>query len=100
MAGILLAPLILCSCRSVDVKWIMEKGTGFPATDPDKVKVEYDPPQGNYIAIADLKANGNSEHVMRKAAAKLGADAVVVKKIGVETSSARHCIFGTAIKYK
>jgi hypothetical protein len=98
--GLLLLPIVYCSCRNVDVIPV-EKGRKFPATDPAKVKVEYDAPTAaKYIVIADLAANGSSEWVIRKKAAELGADEVIVRKIGAETSSAKHRIFGTAIKYQ
>jgi hypothetical protein len=91
--------MILCSCRNVEIT--RDGDYVFPPSDPQKVKVLYSAPAAvNYIPIADIAANGSSERLMCKEAAKLGADAVIVKKIGVETSAAKHRILGTAIKYQ
>lgn len=102
-AGLLLAPIALCSCRNVEVTSLRPGGVKFPPPrKPAEVRViqtKNAPAVGSYEPIADLEANGTSESVMRKAAAKVGADAVIVRTVGAETH-AQSRIFGTAIKYK
>lgn len=100
---LVLAALALCSCRSVEVTSLRPAGVKFPpARKPAEVKViqtKDAPAVGSYEPIADLEANGTSESAMRKAAAKVGADAVIVRTVGTGTHTQTR-IFGTAIKYK
>jgi hypothetical protein len=101
--ALVLALLALCSCRSVEVTSLRPVGVKFPPPrNPSEVKViqtKDAPAVGSYEPIADLEANGTSESVIRKAAAKVGADAVIVRTVGSE-AHAQPRIFGTAIKYK
>jgi hypothetical protein len=101
--GLVLVALLLCSCSSVEVTSLRPEGVKFPPQKkPAEVKViqtKDAPAVGSYEPIADLEVSGTSESAIRKAAAKVGADAVIVRTVGAGTH-AQNRIFGTAIKYK
>lgn len=54
----------------------------YVATDTKEVEVLYEPPQQPYEVIADFQARGASVNHMRKKAAKVGADAVIITTLG------------------
>lgn len=83
----------------------------YPAKDPKEVELLWHNPQRQYVVIADFQARGESPEGMRKRAAKIGADAVIVSILGgyYDTSTewagkdkqanTYTRITGTAIKY-
>jgi len=54
----------------------------FPPKQIDEVKVLYEAPHESYIVIADFQARNASFEHMRKRAASIGADAVIVVPAG------------------
>ncbi len=54
----------------------------FPPKNPEDVDVLYDAPLKPYDVIADFQARGASEKYMRRKAAEIGADAVIVGTYG------------------
>ncbi len=84
----------------------------FPAKNVNEVEVLREEPQRPYVVIADFQANNASFKHMRKTAAEIGADAVIVVPAGgrysqdeIWASSDRHSdsyvrLTATAIKFK
>jgi hypothetical protein len=84
----------------------------FPARPPAEVEVLYDAPTRPYDVIADFQARGATPEYMKKEAAKIGADAVIVGMYGGYrskhdkwASEDKHAdsysrITGTAIRYR
>jgi len=56
----------------------------YPAVDASHVLVLHDAPSRPFIVLADLQARGQgaTEDFMRKQAARIGADAVIVAHVG------------------
>ena len=86
--------------------------TKYPVKAVDEVEVLREAPSEPYEVIADFQARGASIEYMRKKAAQIGADAVIVGTYGGyrsksdawasedKYSSTYSRITGTAIKYK
>lgn len=84
------------------------RGT-YPAKSPSQVTVLYTKPVRDFIVIADLQARGNAVSDFREAAADLGADAVIISRLGGNVGNTTWAegndgatysrIVGTAIKY-
>ena len=55
---------------------------GLAPKSPDDVKILYDNPSRSYRVIADLQARNATSDYMRKEAAKIGADAVLISYVG------------------
>lgn len=84
----------------------------YPEVDPTAVEVLRSEPQRPYIVIADFQARGADDDYMRKKAAAIGADAVIVSYLGGyrdrgdewagqdSQSQSYSRVTGTAIKYK
>ena len=87
----------------------------FAPKDPSEVAVLYEKPDREFIIMADLQARGVSVDFMRREAAKLGADAVIVVILGgyyahseewadgdkdEKTKNSYTRIVATVIKYK
>lgn len=84
----------------------------YPPKNPDEVELLWQRPSREFVVIADFQSRGDSPEAMRKKAAKIGADAVIVAILGgyiyradewagkdtMGNSYSR--ITGTAIKYK
>ena len=80
--------------------------------DPKEVEILWKKPNRDFVIIADFQSRGESPEAIRKKAAKIGADAVIVSILGGLYSHGeewagndRHKdtysrITGTAIKYK
>ena len=78
----------------------------------DQVEVLHEEPQQPYIVIADFQAKGASIKHMRKRAAEIGADAVIIVHAGGwysrseiwadkdKQSNSYNRLIGTAIQYK
>jgi hypothetical protein len=54
----------------------------YPPKETEEVEVLHDEPAVPYVVIADFQARGASEKYMRKKAAEIGADAVIVGTYG------------------
>jgi len=86
--------------------------TKYPPKPVDQVEVLYEAPSRPYEVIADFQARGASVKYMRKKAAEIGADAVIVGTYGGYRSrrdewagqdkyaDSYSRITGTAIRYK
>ena len=84
----------------------------YPPKDPKNVDLLWKNPEGRYVVIADFQARGTTPERMRKWAAKIGADAVIVSILGGyydrstawagqdKMSNTYSRITGTAIKYQ
>ena len=85
----------------------------YPPNPVDSVEILSEEPTRRYEVIADFQSRGETEKSLRRKAAKIGADAVIVTHLGgyykysedwaKETSSAKDWysrIIGSAIRYK
>ena len=84
----------------------------FPPKKPKDVELLWQRPAREFVVIADFQSRGESPGAMRKRAAQIGADAVIVAILGGlydrgeqwagsdRQSSTYSRITGTAIKYK
>jgi len=83
-----------------------------PAKNINEVEVLQEEPQQPYIVVADFQARNATIKHMRKRAAEIGADAVIVVPVGGwysrneiwadkdRQSNSYHRLTGTAIQYK
>lgn len=104
------AVLLLSGC-AVDVANRYYAAERFSPKEPTQVELLFRAPSRKFTAIADFQSRGESPESMRKRAAKIGADAVIVTQLGGLYSSAEQWagddrmsriysrIVGTAIKY-
>jgi hypothetical protein len=107
----LLFALLLVGCAT-DVANRYYATERYPAKDTKDVELLWHNPSRQYVVIADFQARGESPEGMRKWAAKIGADAVIVSILGgyYDTSTewagadkeanTYSRITGTAIKYQ
>ncbi|MBE0544652.1 MAG: hypothetical protein IH623_25205 [Verrucomicrobia bacterium] len=84
----------------------------YPAKDPKEVELLWERPSREFTVIADFQSRGESPEAVRKKAAQIGADAVIISILGglyntseqwAGSDSQGHTysrITGTAIKYK
>jgi hypothetical protein len=84
----------------------------YPAKDPNEVEILRQRPSREFTVIADFQSRGESPEAVRRKAAKIGADAVIISILGgyYDTSeqwaesdrqgNTYSRITGTAIKYK
>ena len=111
-AGLALAAglLLLSSCAS-DVANRYYAAEHYPPKKTKEVEVLYKNPDRSYDVIADFQAHDADESTMRREAAKIGADAVIVSRLGGHYSGnwadeknwsngTYSRVTGTAIKYK
>ena len=80
--------------------------------DPKEVEILWKKPNRDFVVIADFQSRNESPEAIRKKAAKIGADAVIVSILGGHYSYSEEWagsdrykktysrITGTAIKYK
>lgn len=80
--------------------------------DPKEVEILWKKPNRDFVVIADFQSRGESPEAIRKKAAQIGADAVIVSILGGYYSYGEEWagndrykatysrIIGTAIKYK
>ena len=109
--GLFAVALLLGSCVS-DVANRYYGTEQYAAKDPKEVEILWQCPKREFIVIADFQSRGESPEDMRKRAAKIGADAVIVAILGglydrneewagIDRQSGTYTrITGTAIKYK
>ena len=103
--------LMICSCASDVANRYYLKDT-YPPKPPFEVELLSHNPEREFIVMADFQARGETPEGMRKRAAEIGADAVIVQILGgnysrsdewvgkdsMSTTYSR--ITATAIKYK
>jgi hypothetical protein len=71
----------LASCAT-DVANRYYASQTFPPKDPTQVAILRSAPNRPYEVIADFQSRGESEKSVRKKAAKIGADAVIISTLG------------------
>jgi hypothetical protein len=103
--------MLLAGCAT-DVANRYYASEKYPPKDPKQVELLWQNPQHQYVVIADFQARGTSPEEMRKWAAKIGADAVIVSILGGyydrstdwagqdKMANTYSRITGTAIKYQ
>lgn len=84
----------------------------YPPKSPDQVEVLHEAPARAYVVIADFQSRGDTPESLRRKAAKIGADAVIVsflgglynpndQWVGKDSESGTYTrSIGTAIKYR
>ena len=106
LAGLLLGT----GCKGISASHTCEIiGDRLPPSDPAKVEVLKDGPARRFARLGEIRVISDTEeetskiqNALRKEAAKLGADAVVVLKQGVhsdEKGETKGVVIGVAIKY-
>lgn len=105
-----LLSLLLTGCVSDEANRFY--GDSYPATAVENVEVLTGAPTRSYQVLADFQSRGDTEDSLRRKAAEIGADAIIISKLGGFYSESenwagadRHSdsysrIVGTAIKYK
>ena len=81
LALLFTAVLSMASCAT-DVANRYYAGQTFPPKDPSEVAILRSAPNRPYEVIADFQSRGESEKSVRKKAAKIGADAVIISILG------------------
>jgi hypothetical protein len=76
-----LVALLFCSCAQ-DVANRYYSAQRYPERDPRSVDLLFHAPSRRFTVIADLQSRGESPSGMRKRAAQIGADAVIVTPLG------------------
>jgi hypothetical protein len=109
--GLLIFALLLCGCAQ-DVANRYYASQQYPPKPAKEVELLFRAPSRPYTVIADLQSRNESPEGMRKRAAKIGADAIIVSPVGglyslneewagsdiMSNSYSR--LIGSAIKYK
>jgi hypothetical protein len=114
IACLAMLTLILCllpSCAG-DVANRYYGKMKYPPKEPGEVQILQERPARPYEVIADFQSRGETPEDMRRRAAQIGADAVIISRLGglystgeewAGSDSYRHTysrITGTAIKYR
>jgi hypothetical protein len=97
-----------CSSDVANRYYASEK---FPPKAESEVEVLREPPSRPHVIIADFQSRGEGERAMRRKAAAIGADAVIVQFLGGQVKASSEWagsasngtytrITGTAIRYK
>ncbi len=68
-----------CATDVANRYYVAEK---YPSKTPSEVRILTNAPMGPYMVIADFQSRGDSAQSMRRRAAKIGADAIIVSFIG------------------
>lgn len=111
MVSIVLCSFFLSGCVS-DVANRYYSNETYPAKKIDEVELLFEKPKRPFIVIADFQSRGESFESLRKKAAKIGADAIIVVALGGKYSLSEEWakndryknkyhshVAGTAIKY-
>jgi hypothetical protein len=72
----------LCSSCAQDVANRYYAAQQYPERDPRSVELLFHAPSRPFNVIADFQSRGESPESFRKRAAKIGADAVIVTRVG------------------
>jgi hypothetical protein len=98
-----------CATDVANRYYVAEK---YPAKNPKEVELLWQRPSREFTVIADFQSRGESPEAVRKKAAKIGADAVIISILGGlydiseqwagndRQSNTYTRITGTAIKYR
>ena len=107
----LLCVLVLAAC-AIDVANRYYGTEKYPPKDPAEVELLWQSPKKDYVVIADFQSRRESPEAIRKKAAEIGADAVIVSILGgyysrseewagIDRNATTYSrITGTAIRYK
>lgn len=79
--SVAVAILSLAGCRT-DVANRYYGSVRYPAKDPSQVALLSDRPKGDFVVLADFQSVGESPEDIREKAAQIGADAVIVNRVG------------------
>jgi len=74
--------VFLCSSCAEDVANRYYSAQRYPERAPRSVELLFHAPSRPFSVIADLQSRGESPDSMRKRAAKIGADAIIVTPLG------------------
>ncbi len=111
LVGPLLVAVLATGCAT-DIANRYYGAQRYPPKDPKEVELLRQKPTREFIVIADFQSRGEKPEAMRKRAAKIGADAVIVSTLGGwydlkeewassdQQGNTYTRITGTAIKYK
>jgi len=101
---------ILVTACATDVANRYYGTTKYSPKDPAEVQLLRQAPTKDYVVIADFQSRGESPEAVRKKAADIGADAVIISILGGRywrseewagsESTTYSRITGTAIRYK
>ena len=106
-----IATILLSGCAT-DVANRYYADTKYPPRPVEQVELLHSRPSRPFVVIADFQSRGESAQSMRKRAAKIGADAIIVTNLGGYASLTSEWagddpysntytrLIGTAIKYK
>lgn len=109
--GFIAVAFLLAGCAT-DVANRYYGSERYPPKDAKEVELLWQRPTREFIVIADFQSRGESPETMRKRAAKIGADAVIVALLGGfvdqseewagddKQSRTYSRIAGTAIRYR
>lgn len=109
--GLLIVASLLAGCAT-DVANRYYAAEKYPPKETKDVELLWQRPAREFVVIADFQSRGESSEAMRRRAAKIGADAVIVAILGGlyntseewaghdSQSNTYSRITGTAIKYK
>ena len=109
--GLLLCVLMLAACAT-DVANRYYGAAKYPAREAAEVELLWQRPTKDFVVIADFQSRGESPEAVRKKAALIGADAVIISILGGYYSTSDEWagsdrqagtysrITGTAIRYK
>jgi len=114
LTAILGLVVFLCACVGHDEAHRYYLPQRYAAKSPEQVQILHRKPDREFIVMADLQARGRSEEWIRKQAAKIGADAVIIAVVGglyshsekwagddrFRNKGINKRIIGTAIKFK
>jgi hypothetical protein len=79
--SLFLVALLFCSCAQ-DVANRYYATQTYPPKNPRNTELLFHAPSRPFTVIADLQSRGESPNGMRKRAAQIGADAVIVTPLG------------------
>ena len=109
---LLLLFVIFISACAIDAANRYYGTVRYKPKDPQEVEILWKKPNRDFVVIADFQSRGESPEAIRKKAAQIGADAVIVSILGGfysydeqwagndRYSDTYSRITGTAIKYK
>jgi hypothetical protein len=110
--GLLLLSCCIVAACATDVANRYYGTVRYPSKNPSEVELLWLRPPREFVVIADFQSRGESPEAIRKKAADIGADAVIISILGGYyapseqwAGSDRHAdtytrITGTAIKYR
>jgi hypothetical protein len=94
---VVLAVSFLCGCVAPSYSRVYET---YPPTSPSAIEILRSKPAHDFVLIADTQMHGPSENQVRKWAAGVGADAVIITVTRVDsTTSAVFSTIGNEVDF-